>query len=430
MTVSVLMCFLGTLLHIPTLILRYLPFKDIMTKKQKKILFAIYSITIVLSFLLYLFVHIRYGVGVAYFKLNLFLFCIIAAFVNTMVIKKHLREHLFVFGIVALAILMLFTISLAINQIIGYRSIGVGIIQTSTILIICFCILYVPMKNLIINAVTPFLNIDSKDYWENIWFIPVAMFMASFLAYPMDTYMSSLTQFLSRIMIAGAGLFVCRSISYDYGKFFENEVMGKQIELQKQYYNELARTVENDRRARHDFKHHISAIRSLAQSGDKNALISYCNELERVNYREHIPLCKNAALDGILYHYMTLAKENNIGFSVSCTPEKINISDIDLCVLMGNALSNAFEGAVLSSGQRFINIAVSADSSFVIITVDNSFDGKIKYQGEKILSRKRNNSEGLGISSMKNVCEKYGGSASFKANGNIFEAGFILNTNI
>lgn len=59
--------------------------------------------------------------------------------------------------------------------------------------------------------------------------------------------------------------------------------------------------------------------------------------------------------------------------------------------------------------------------------MDNSFDGEIKYKGDKILSRKRDNAEGFGISSMKKVCEKYDGNASFNVNGNVFNAGFLLN---
>ena len=426
MTYSILMCVLGTALHIPSLILRYIPFKNIVTKRQKKLLDIIYMAALVLSFIVYILVDSTVGAGVAYFKINLFLFCVLMTAVNIFVIKNHLREHLFVFGVVAISILLLFTLALIVNQMIGYQNIQLGIIQTSIILIICFFIFYVPLKKLIIDAVTPFLNIDARDYWNYIWFIPVAMFLASFFAYPVNTYMDSPLQYLSRIMIGGATLFVCRSISSDYSRFFRLEIMGKQIELQKQYYNVLSKSLENDRRARHDFKHHISALRGYVDADDRDGLMQYCNTLEKENHTQYIPMCGNAALDGLLYHYMRKSKENNIDFSFSGSIEEINISDIDLCVLFGNALNNAFEAAMYASGKRFISVAASIDNNFLVISVDNSFDGQIKYKGEKILSRKRENSEGIGISSMKRVCEKYNGSASFKPNGDVFQTGFVL----
>ncbi|WP_442860598.1 GHKL domain-containing protein [Blautia sp. MSJ-19] len=43
-----------------------------------------------------------------------------------------------------------------------------------------------------------------------------------------------------------------------------------------------------------------------------------------------------------------------------------------------------------------------------------------------MLSRKRENKEGIGIQSMKQICEKYDGISRFEAKGNQFEASFML----
>ena len=51
----------------------------------------------------------------------------------------------------------------------------------------------------------------------------------------------------------------------------------------------------------------------------------------------------------------------------------------------------------------------------LLITVDNSFDGILFQENGKIYSKKRQNKqEGIGILSMKKLCEKHGGAVTSK----------------
>ena len=67
----------------------------------------------------------------------------------------------------------------------------------------------------------------------------------------------------------------------------------------------------------------------------------------------------------------------------------------------------------------------------LLITVDNSFDGRLFQENGKIYSKKRQNKqEGIGILSMKKLCEKHGGASRFEAVGNRFQASFILKNEV
>ena len=67
----------------------------------------------------------------------------------------------------------------------------------------------------------------------------------------------------------------------------------------------------------------------------------------------------------------------------------------------------------------------------LLITVDNSFDGILFQENGKIYSKKRQNKqEGIGILSMKKLCEKHGGASRFEAVGNRFQASFILKSEV
>ena len=63
----------------------------------------------------------------------------------------------------------------------------------------------------------------------------------------------------------------------------------------------------------------------------------------------------------------------------------------------------------------------------LLITVDNSFDGILLQEKDKIYSKKREKGEeGIGILSIKKLCGKNGGTCKFEADGNRFQVSFLL----
>lgn len=63
----------------------------------------------------------------------------------------------------------------------------------------------------------------------------------------------------------------------------------------------------------------------------------------------------------------------------------------------------------------------------LLITVDNSFDGKLLQENGKIYSKKRGKrQEGIGLLSVKKLCEKNGESSKIEVDGNRFQASFLL----
>ena len=78
-----------------------------------------------------------------------------------------------------------------------------------------------------------------------------------------------------------------------------------------------------------------------------------------------------------------------------------------------------------------IEVATEKKHDMLLITVDNSFDGILFQENGKIYSKKRQNKqEGIGILSMKKLCEKHGGASHFEAVGNRFQASFILKSEV
>lgn len=103
MIINIMVSLLCTLAHIPSLILRFVPFKEMVTRKQRKYLWEIYIAGLLAVFILRL--AEKDGISVSFYKINLLLFCVIMGLVNIVVIKGHLKEQLFTFGL-PLAVIM------------------------------------------------------------------------------------------------------------------------------------------------------------------------------------------------------------------------------------------------------------------------------------------------------------------------------------
>ena len=79
----------------------------------------------------------------------------------------------------------------------------------------------------------------------------------------------------------------------------------------------------------------------------------------------------------------------------------------DLCVLLGNALENAYTGCMTLQNGRFITVTARSNPSGQSLMISNSYDGVMDIEDDRILSRKRDHEPGIGLESMRAICEKH-----------------------
>ena len=113
-------------------------------------------------------------------------------------------------------------------------------------------------------------------------------------------------------------------------------------------------------------------------------------------------------------------------------PEKAgSVPDMDLCVIMGNMLENALEACRRMEGEeQFIKVRAIVDGIFLTIVVENSFDGNWQEEGGAYLSRKEASNirgGGVGLSSVRAVCEKHGGMMRIEINGKTWKSSALVN---
>ena len=103
------------------------------------------------------------------------------------------------------------------------------------------------------------------------------------------------------------------------------------------------------------------------------------------------------------------------------------VEDMDLCVLLGNTLENAVEACEKLNEGRFIRVEIDNRPELLSITVCNSYDGEVKRDKGVLLSRKREHEPGIGLASVREICEKYNGTMQYYDEKDQFAVIMLLN---
>ena len=210
----------------------------------------------------------------------------------------------------------------------------------------------------------------------------------------------------------------------------DNVLLREQIAI---YESELRANVEQDRQVqalRHDMKHHIREIYSLADKNKDTDIIRYLDEMsDSMDNIEKVATTGNSVFDGILNYYAQKIKQemNNVNFSVILKiPTDLEISSFDMNVILGNLLDNAMENVSGEAGQELqIEAVLEYIEGLLRIEVVNTFAGSISKDGDKILSHK-GEGHGFGLSNVKKITEKYSGYMMIEHESNRFQVVVLL----
>nr|WP_245324939.1 ATP-binding protein [Microbacterium amylolyticum] len=94
------------------------------------------------------------------------------------------------------------------------------------------------------------------------------------------------------------------------------------------------------------------------------------------------------------------------------------LTPLDLVTVTGNALDNAIEAATRTEndGTRSVRVALFAQDAFVMLRIDNTYDGVLLREGDMPRSRKPDaDDHGFGLRSIEQTVATYGGSMSINA---------------
>lgn len=198
-----------------------------------------------------------------------------------------------------------------------------------------------------------------------------------------------------------------------------------QLEMQAQYSAELIEKQQASAREMHDLKNALFAIRQLISADDEQAAARVDGICRTVNGMQSIVYTGDAGVDALINAKTASFAEKGIDFDCTCYIAGFDGIDlIDLCVLTGNLLDNAFEACMKLETGRRIKLAFTQSGNLICINISNPFDGALPEDGQT--SKQDKMSHGFGLRRVKSLAEKYGGAVEISTDDNVFSVSVAL----
>jgi len=243
------------------------------------------------------------------------------------------------------------------------------------------------------------------------------------LGYLNHNYILVFSLFTSSSLIIATSRLILETNTDTARRAAQQVIADNQLDFQREQFGRIMENVETTRFMRHDMKHHLAVINEYVQSDNISGIKGYLEGMEiGLSSTKGKFFCENYAVNAIVNHYLTFAKNDGVS-----TTMKLNVpanaggvKESDLCVIVGNLLENAVEACrTLPKDKRFIRLFSYVQDNTLTFTMENSFDGNYKQWGDLFYSTKRDG-EGIGLSSVQAVAERYDGHARFEARDELF----------
>ncbi len=275
---------------------------------------------------------------------------------------------------------------------------------------------------------------DGKKYVFMIWMPILSIFLASeyinenvygnTVTVEKGGILSGVNPYQMLLMQA-LGVVSLFCIMFSYKKLAESFRLNKEaalLELQahslEQYVEEAKLRYEKTKSFRHDIKNHIMVVKELLENGKTEAALQYVEGMENLTADISFPVSTNhPVLDILLGNKLGVAEENQI--EVQCSmivPYPCGISDIDFCIILGNALDNAVLACnQISSGkQKYIHVTGKVQGDFLLMEIENSYTGRKAVRG------------GTGLTNIRTAVKKYNGAMEIRTAGEKFVLSILL----
>lgn len=330
------------------------------------------------------------------------------------------------------------SIAKAIDSLLSYDNtepwlcIGAGLIYN----LICWLLVFLVWHPATHAACDLLEDEGIAQTWYIFWILPTVFIALNQFMIPLNPrilyqgrimqgyIVISLTFLILLLLFYTLFYFMARSLNRNDRLRQENQFHS----MQQAQYKTLYSAIEETRHARHDMRHHFSALSSLASLKEWQELENYLSQVQERLPNIELSLCDNPTVDGVAGHYCLRYKENNIPFSIELDlPYKLPVPETDICLVLSNLLENALE-ASLRTDKAKRNIKIQAylhSDNVVLLTVENAFEGIVK-EKNGVFQSSKHRGDGVGIQSVRRIAKNNGGYCSFKQANGIFCANIML----
>ncbi len=206
------------------------------------------------------------------------------------------------------------------------------------------------------------------------------------------------------------------------------KAMKKRLEEAENFYGSI-------RKVRHEMKNHMANIKGLAGAGEYGEIEDYVRRMdETMQELEYKYVTGNAVTDVIINDKCRRAEKAGIRFDADFRYGG-EIPVFDMGIILNNLLDNAIEACEkLEPGKGFIRLSLKRKKQFLILYVENSFDGAVPVSKGSPLPPTTKQSilpgiiteHGIGLENVRDIAERYFGGVNIKVKGDVFHVTVML----
>lgn len=210
-----------------------------------------------------------------------------------------------------------------------------------------------------------------------------------------------------------------------------NKIQIEKAAIESEYNSQIDDKLQQLHTLRHDMKNHLLIIDSLSADGKNKQIHDYIHKItDELNQTQTIS-STSSTISALLNSKKLICDDNKIAFDTQLDFNNIYINDFTLITVLGNILDNAITAASkLDNG--YINLAIKQADTYLAIHCENNHHEKIKKREGRFISSKpssvskANPLHGLGLISVTNNVNKYGGTIDINYNDTTFIVDILI----
>lgn len=218
--------------------------------------------------------------------------------------------------------------------------------------------------------------------------------------------------------VYAVGLLLCVALLARQEKLEQQEVLWA---VRQQHYVSLEQNQLQVRRLRHDMANHLSAMAGM----DNQRLREYLLQLISTPAIEGGRcFCENDIVNAVLAGKLSVAEQEGIRCEFQVViPQKLSVSDVDLCAIFSNCLDNAIEACrKCPPDSRKIFLTAKADKGIFALRLKNSMAGTIVTKGgDFVTSKSDKQNHGLGMAEIRDIVQQQHGILRFSQELDVFQ---------
>lgn len=200
-----------------------------------------------------------------------------------------------------------------------------------------------------------------------------------------------------------------------------SQMMEKQVELQINHYKELEKMDAEMRRFRHDYTNHLQSILSLVQMKEYSDAAEYIKKIRKNAYGSGVVMfyTGNKLADAILADKSAALDENcRIEY---CGIMPASIENVDLCIILSNALDNAIEACRELDSPCKISMSAGERQGYFVLSLKNPTARSNNFYAIPPTTKSAKEQHGMGLYNIESAVRKYDGQMKIKCENGTFE---------